>query len=199
MEIFIMIISIPLAYLLGSIPFGLILTKKAGLGDIRQIGSGNIGATNVLRTGNKKIAAATLLLDGLKGALAVAIAKFSGNEWIVSLSAIAAVCGHIFPYWLQFKGGKGVATTIAVLFMVSWPMALFTCAAWIAMFFISRISSLSALTALILTTFISAIYHGPAIFIMMVVLTGLVVYRHKENIMRLMRGEELSFDEKKKA
>src|ERR1700744_1755389 len=134
------------AYLLGSIPFGLLLTKSAGLGDIRDIGSGNIGATNVLRTGNKGLAAATLVLDALKGAAAVLIARaLVYDENIVLFAGLAAVLGHLFPVWLGFKGGKGVAAGLGVLLAVSWPSGIIACAVWLLVAALARLSSLAAL------------------------------------------------------
>jgi glycerol-3-phosphate acyltransferase PlsY len=135
-----------IGYLLGSIPFGLLLTSAAGLGDIRKQGSGNIGATNVLRTGNKKLAAATLLLDALKGVVAVMICGFFGPIAAVA-AAMGAVIGHMFPIWLKFKGGKGVATSIGVLLGLSWPVGAIVCALWLAIAAAFRYSSLAALLA----------------------------------------------------
>src|SRR5687767_5336877 len=138
-------------YLLGSIPFGLVLTKAAGLGDIRQIGSGNIGATNVLRTGNKPLALATLLLDGGKGAIAALIAaQFS--PLLAVIAGGAALLGHLFPVWLRFKGGKGVATTLGTLIAINWMVGVAACLTWLAVAFALRISSLSALAAVALAT-----------------------------------------------
>src|ERR1700761_2171390 len=134
-------------YLLGSIPFGLLLTKVAGLGDIRGIGSGNIGATNVLRTGRKELAAATLLLDGIKGAAAVLIAGSMVNQNIALFAGLAAVLGHLFPVWLGFKGGKGVATGLGVLIAAAWPIGLVACAIWLVVAAATRFSSLAALAA----------------------------------------------------
>src|SRR5579872_5475051 len=139
-----------LGYLLGSIPFGLLLTRAAGLGDIRRIGSGNIGATNVLRTGNKAVAAATLLLDGLKGAIAVLLAAWFGGHDAVLWAGIGAVLGHAFPVWLGFRGGKGVATAYGVLIAAAWPVGIFAGAIWLAMAAAMRMSSLAALTSLAL-------------------------------------------------
>ncbi|MCE3231771.1 MAG: plsY [Rickettsiaceae bacterium] len=184
------VVMIVVSYLLGSIPFGLILTKYAGLGDIRNIGSGNIGATNVLRTGNKKLALATLLCDAAKGMIAVGVAHAIGGYWIVVFSAIAAVVGHVFPVWLQYKGGKGVATALAVYWVAYWPLGLFACLAWAAMFYLSRISSLSALAAMALSPVIALFFGGFGMFLMSLVIGGIVIYRHKENIDRLMRGQE---------
>ncbi len=197
LDILIGLVIIAVAYLLGSIPFGLLLTKYAGLGDIRNIGSGNIGATNVLRTGNKKLAAATLAADVFKGIIAVMIAKAAGMQWVVAFAAMAAVMGHIFPVWLKFKGGKGVATALAVFWAVFWPLGLFACACWLAMFYVSRISSLSSLTAMILSPIVAGFFGGAGLFPMAIVIGGIVACRHKENIMRLLKGEEQSFSTSK--
>src|SRR5487761_436721 len=139
------------AYLLGSIPFGLILTRLAGLGDVRRIGSGNIGATNVLRTGRKGLAAATLLLDALKGTVAVIIAGYCAGAEAAMLAGLGAFLGHLFPVWLKLKGGKGVAVYIGILIGLFWPAAVLFCAIWIATAFVSRYSSLSALVASFVT------------------------------------------------
>lgn len=193
MEIVIGLILIAVAYLLGSIPFGLILTKKAGLGDIRQQGSGNIGATNVLRTGNKKLALATLALDGGKGALAVGLVWASGVTWALELAAIAAVMGHIFPYWLQFKGGKGVATTLAVYWVAHWPTGLFASIMWLLAFYLTRISSFASLVSMITAPIVALYFGNGYLFWMAVINGGVVIYRHKDNIHRLLRGQEKPF------
>ena len=197
MEIIVSIILIAIGYLLGSVPCGLLITKYAGKGDIRNIGSGNIGATNVLRTGSKKLALITLALDALKGVVAVLLAKYLVPDWAVSLVALAAVVGHIFPVWLQFKGGKGVNTTIAIYWALYWPLGLFASIVWIIIFFMSRISSFSSLSAIILSTVIALFFGNTTMFLMALVTAVLVTYRHKENIIRLMRGEEPSFGNKK--
>jgi glycerol-3-phosphate acyltransferase PlsY len=197
MEIIVSIILIAIGYLLGSVPCGLLITKYAGKGDIRNIGSGNIGATNVLRTGSKKLALITLALDALKGVVAVLLAKYLVPDWAVSLVALAAVVGHIFPVWLQFKGGKGVTTTIAIYWALYWPLGLFASIVWIIIFFMSRISSFSSLSAIILSTVIALFFGNTTMFLMALVTAVLVTYRHKENIIRLMRGEEPSFGNKK--
>ncbi|HEY8191079.1 MAG TPA: glycerol-3-phosphate 1-O-acyltransferase PlsY [Alphaproteobacteria bacterium] len=199
-----------LGYLIGSIPFGLILTRAAGLGDIRAIGSGNIGATNVLRTGNKKLAAATLILDGAKGAAAVFLAHALGDMLGMmghdpSLQGKAALCaglasiiGHIFPVWLKFKGGKGVATTLGILLALAPWTGLAACVTWLAMAFAFRISSLSALTALALTPLSSwLIYHDPRLSFICALIAALIFYTHRANIGRLMKGEEPKIGKKK--
>lgn len=180
-----------LAYLVGSIPFGLILTRLAGLGDVRQIGSGNIGATNVLRTGRKGLAAATLLLDAGKGALAVAIARGFGDEF-AAIAALAAVLGHLFPVWLRFKGGKGVATSAGVLLAYNPPVALATIATWLTVALLFRYSSLAALTAAVLAPLWAWLFgpHATLPITVVGVIALLVVVRHAGNVIRLMRGAE---------
>ncbi len=187
-----------LGYLLGSIPFGLVLTRLAGLGDIRRIGSGNIGATNVLRTGNKALAAATLLLDSGKGAAAALIALALFGEEAALLAAGGAMLGHSFPVWLGFRGGKGVATALGVLLAVSWPTGLIACATWLAVAFLFRISSLSALTALGLSPLAGWWFGGPAVAGLCLFIAVLVAVRHAANIRRLLKGEEpkISFSRK---
>ena len=182
-------IAVGIGYLLGAIPFGLILTRMAGHGDIRQIGSGNIGATNVLRTGNKGLAAVTLLLDGAKGALAVLL--FAGIDANAALLAgLAAVVGHNFPVWLRFKGGKGVATSLGVLLAAAWPVGLLTCVTWLAAAFLTRISSLAALIGLAASPLFALwLADGPTAGLA-AVLAVLGALRHHENIRRLLKGEE---------
>lgn len=183
------IIAAIVGYLSGSIPFGLLFSRAAGLGDIRQIGSGNIGATNVLRTGNKQIAALTLLADVLKGFLPVALGYWLGGEWPPVVAGLAAMAGHIFPVWLGFKGGKGVATAAGVLFGWSWPVAILALAAWVGMFALRRISSLSALTAAVVAVAASAWFSPHLLWAF--VLLGLVVFiTHRANITRLLAGTE---------
>ncbi|MDE1967912.1 MAG: glycerol-3-phosphate 1-O-acyltransferase PlsY [Alphaproteobacteria bacterium] len=180
-----------LSYVVGSIPFGLILTRFAGLGDVRQIGSGNIGATNVLRTGRKGLAAATLILDAGKGALAVAVARGFGDEF-AAVAAVAAVVGHLFPVWLGFKGGKGVATSAGVLLAYNPPVALATIAMWLAIALLFRYSSLAALTAAVLAPLWAWLF-GPRTALSVAIVGAialLVVLRHASNIGRLMRGAE---------
>jgi glycerol-3-phosphate acyltransferase PlsY len=183
-------VDIVLAYLLGSIPFGLVLTRLAGYGDIRAIGSGNIGATNVLRTGDKRLALLTLLLDGAKGAAAVLIAGGFGPDLAV-VAGGAAVIGHLFPVWLGFKGGKGVATTLGVVLAIAWPVGLATLATWLAIAALFRYSSLAALTAAVLCPLYGWLLTGdPERVALITFLAALVILRHKPNIERLIRGEE---------
>ncbi len=179
-----------LGYLLGSIPFGLILTKLAGTQDLRTIGSGNIGATNVLRTGNKGLAAATLLGDMLKGTVAVVIAGYLWGPNAAMLAGLGAFLGHLFPVWLKFKGGKGVATYIGVLLGLFWPAAAVFGALWIATALTTRYSSLSALIAAFVTPIFLWWFGHPALSSLFVVLTLLLFYTHRENIRRLQAGTE---------
>jgi acyl phosphate:glycerol-3-phosphate acyltransferase len=179
-----------LGYLLGSIPFGLVLTKFAGTQDLRSIGSGNIGATNVLRTGRKGLAAATLIGDMLKGTIAVIIAGYCGGPNAAMLAALGAFLGHLFPVWLNFKGGKGVATYIGVLIGLLWPAALVFGVVWLAVAAISRYSSLSSLTASFVTPILLWGFGHLALAALFVVLTLLLFYMHRENIERLLAGTE---------
>ena len=201
-----------LGYLLGSIPFGLVLTRLAGLGDIRQIGSGNIGATNVLRTGNKPLALATLLLDSGKGAVAALVAldlagRFLGPDMAMTqpammaavLAAGGAMLGHSFPVWLGFKGGKGVATAIGVLLAVCWPVGLLACLTWLVVAGLFRISSLSALTAIALSPLTGWWFGGPLVAGLCLFIAILVFIRHEANIRRLLKGEEPKIGAGKKA
>jgi len=185
-----------IGYLLGSIPFGLILTSLAGTQDLRSIGSGNIGATNVLRTGHKGLAAATLLLDALKGTAAVVIAGHLGGPNAAMLAALGAFLGHLFPVWLKFKGGKGVAVYIGVLLGLFWPGALFFCLLWLATAFTTRYSSLSALVAAFVTPLFLWWFGHPALAALSAVLTLLLFYMHRENIKRLQAGTESRIGQK---
>jgi glycerol-3-phosphate acyltransferase PlsY len=185
-----LIVAFLLGYLLGSIPFGLILTKLAGTQDLRSIGSGNIGATNVLRTGRKGLAAATLLLDMLKGTAAVVISGYLGGPNAAMLAALGAFLGHLFPVWLKFKGGKGVAVYIGVLLGLFWPAALVFCALWLATAFTSRYSSLAALVASFVTPIFLWWFGHLALASLFAVLTLLLFYTHRENIRRLQAGTE---------
>lgn len=201
-----LILSLVLGYLLGSIPFGLLLTKAAGLGDIRAIGSGNIGATNVLRTGNKGLAAATLLLDALKGTAAVLVAERligvpAGYAIVCSLfGGLGAFLGHIFPVWLGFKGGKGVATYIGVLLGLGWQIALIFCAIWLVVAVATRYSSLSALVACVAAPFIAwLVLHRPEIGMIGGVMSALLIWKHYPNIERLLAGTEPKIGAKSKA
>jgi len=184
------------AYLLGSIPFGLLLTRIAGLGDIRGIGSGNIGATNVLRTGNKALAAATLLLDGGKGALAVLIGWHFGGPDIAIVAAAGSVVGHLFPVWLKFRGGKGVATGLGVLLALSWPVGLAACATWLATAALFRYSSLAALAALASAPIYAWVLADRQRTEFAVALAVIIWLKHGENIKRLLTGKESKIGKK---
>ena len=179
-----------LGYLLGSIPFGLILTRAAGLGDIRRIGSGSIGATNVLRTGNKSLAAATVLLDGLKGALAVLLAMRLGGQDAILWAGSGAVLGHAFPIWLGFKGGKSVATSYGVLIVAAWPVGLCAGAVWLVIAALGRISSLAALVSFALAPIFAAVLANASVVKLALIIAVLVFARHHANIRRLIAGTE---------
>lgn len=179
-----------LGYLLGSIPFGMVLARVMGLGNLREIGSGNIGATNVLRTGSKKAAAATLILDGGKGAVAVLLARTLAGEDAAQLAGLMAFIGHCFPVWLGFKGGKGVATFLGLLLALFWPAGLAACATWLATAILSRISSLSALVAALLGPVWMALLGAPEGAALAAVLAALIFWRHGANIARLRQGTE---------
>lgn len=186
-----------LGYLFGSIPFGLVIARAAGLGDIRAIGSGNIGATNVLRTGRKDLALATLLLDGGKGAIAVAIASLAG--WRPELAGAAAFLGHCYPVWLKFNGGKGVATFMGTLFALHWPAGLFAGALWLAVAKLARFSSLAALTAAAASPLVLFAMGKIAFALAALFMALLIFVRHRANIVRLASGAEPKIGEKKPA
>jgi len=182
-------ISAVVGYLLGSIPFGLLLTRMTGKGDIRSIGSGNIGATNVLRTGSKGLAALTLLLDGGKGAAAALLMGHWGSDYAL-LAGLFAVVGHDFPIWLKFQGGKGVATTIGVLLALAWPVGLIACGVWLATALVFRISSLAALVALAASPLLMVWLADGSRAVIAALLALLAFARHYANIRRLFKGEE---------
>jgi glycerol-3-phosphate acyltransferase PlsY len=205
-----------IGYVLGSIPFGLLLTRAAGLGDIRKVGSGNIGATNVLRTGNKGLAAATLVLDALKGTAAVLLVAWlavdiwaffnrpagsaasieSAGPLLVAMqqlpaaAGLGAFMGHIYPIWLGFKGGKGVATYIGVLFGLALPAGVVFCAVWLLTAWLTKYSSLSALVASMVTPLAVWLLGAPQLGLLLMPMTVLLIYKHASNITRLVRGEE---------
>ena len=185
-----LLIAFILGYLLGSIPFGLILTRLAGTQDLRSIGSGSIGTTNVLRTGRKDLAAATLIGDMLKGTIAVIIAGYFGGPDAAMVAALGAFLGHLFPVWLKFRGGKGVAVYIGVLLGLLWPAALVFCLIWLAVAVITRYSSLSALIASLVTPVLLWWFGQLALAALFAVLTLLVFFVHRENIKRLLAGTE---------
>ena len=179
-----------IGYLIGSIPFGLLLTRAAGLGDIRRIGSGNIGATNVLRTGNKGLAAATLLLDGLKGAVAVLLAAWFGGHDAVLWAGTGAVLGHAFPVWLGFRGGKAVATSYGVLLAAAWPVGICAGAIWLAVAALARRSSVAALASFALAPILAAVLADATVVKLALAIAVLVFARHHSNIRRLVAGTE---------
>jgi acyl phosphate:glycerol-3-phosphate acyltransferase len=191
-----LLVAFILGYLLGSIPFGLVLTRLAGTQDLRTVGSGNIGATNVLRTGRKGLAAATLLGDMLKGTLAVVISGSIGGADAAMIAALGAFLGHLFPVWLKFKGGKGVAVYIGVLLGLFWPAAAVFGAIWLTTAFTTRYSSLAALVAGFVTPIFLWWFGYPALASLFAVLTMLMFYMHRENIKRLQAGTEGRIGEK---
>ncbi len=193
---FLVALPFVVGYLLGSIPFGLLLTKAAGLGDIRSIGSGNIGATNVLRTGHKGLASATLLLDALKGLMAVLICGTLGPLTAIS-SAIGAVLGHMFPVGLSFKGGKGMATAIGVMWGLSWPVGAVTCAAWLLLAALFRYSSLATLGSIAVGAIAAWFIVDWPIAAAVTALVPLVWLRHHANIRRLLDGSEPKIGQRK--
>ena len=195
------VLAAAFGYLLGSIPFGVVITRAAGLGDVRSIGSGNIGATNVLRTGRKDLALATFLGDALKGTVAILAARLFAGETAARAAAVGAFRGHLFPVWLGFKGGKGVATYIGILLGLSWPAAFAFGAVWLVMAGVFRISSLSALTASVVVPvglFLSGLV-STTMALVLVGLAALVWLRHAENIKRLLAGTEPKIGRKKDA
>jgi glycerol-3-phosphate acyltransferase PlsY len=182
--------ALAIGYLLGSIPFGLLLTRMAGLGDVRKIGSGNIGATNVLRTGNKKLAAATLLLDALKAAVAVWIVAYLFGQEASILAGFAAFIGHLFPVWIGFKGGKGVATYIGTLLGLAPIMMVLFAIIWLAVAFTTRYSSLSALVAMLVIPVALWILGPEKVALVIAVMTVISFWKHRQNIARLIAGTE---------
>jgi len=186
----ILILWAVIGYVMGSIPFGMVLAKAMNLGNLREIGSGNIGATNVLRTGNKAAALGTLILDGGKGAVAVLLARALAGEDAAQLAGLMAFLGHCYPVWLGFKGGKGVATFLGLMLALAFPVGALCCLAWLVTAAISRISSLSAIVAAASSTFWVAFIGPGAIFLLSALLTLLVFWRHRENIARLRAGTE---------
>ncbi len=179
-----------LAYLLGAVPFGLVITRAMGLGDLRKVGSGNIGATNVLRTGNKGAAVATLVLDAAKGAVAVLIARAMVGPDAAQVAGLAAFLGHLFPIWLGFKGGKGVATFLGIMLALAWPVGLGLCATWAVVAALTRFSSLAALMAAASSTFWMAGLGRLDLLFLGAALTVLIYLRHGANIARLRAGTE---------
>jgi acyl phosphate:glycerol-3-phosphate acyltransferase len=191
--------AVLVGYFCGSIPFGLVLAKAAGLGDVRDVGSGNIGATNVLRLGNRKIAAATLLCDVLKGTLPVLFMNHFGDTQAGMIAGLSAMAGHVFPVWLGFKGGKGVATNVGVLFGLYWPLGLCFISIWLVLAFLFRFSSLAALVASLLTPFWVFVFNRMEFFWPTVIIAIAIWVMHRENISRLTKNRESKIDLKRKA
>ena len=192
--IYSLVAFLAVGYIFGSIPFGLLLTRASGMGDVRAIGSGNIGATNVLRTGSKKVAFATLLADMLKGTVPVLIALNFADPAHALYAGMAAgfgaFIGHIFPVWLKFKGGKGVATYLGVLFGIFWPVAIVFAVTWLTMAYVKKISSLAALTACLCVAIGGYVLSGPALFVFLSLLAMFIFWSHRENISRIIAGTE---------
>lgn len=186
-----------LSYLLGSVPFGVLITRAMGLGDLRSIGSGNIGATNVLRTGSKGAALATLLLDAAKGGVAVALARWLVGPDAAQIAALFAFLGHLFPVWLGFRGGKGVATFLGTLIVLDWRVGLAACATWALTAAITRISSLSALVAAAMTTVWILVFQQGQMLFLVVALTVLIYIKHWANLERIKAGTEPKIGQKK--
>ncbi|APG48433.1 glycerol-3-phosphate 1-O-acyltransferase PlsY [Phaeobacter porticola] len=185
-----------IGYGFGSIPFGLLLTRIMGLGNLRDIGSGNIGTTNVLRTGSKKAAALTLLLDGGKGAVAVLLARAFAGEDAAQLAGLTAFLGHCFPIWLRFQGGKGVATFLGLMLALAWPVGVACCLTWLATAYFSKISSMGAIMSAVAAPFWCLLLGAPATAVLASVLAALILLRHKENILRLRLGTEPKIGQK---
>ncbi|MEP1610879.1 MAG: glycerol-3-phosphate 1-O-acyltransferase PlsY [Roseobacter sp.] len=185
-----------IGYLLGSIPFGMILAKIMGLGNLRNIGSGNIGATNVLRTGNKLAAALTLLLDGGKGAVAVLAARTIGGEDLAQIAGLAAMLGHCYPIWLRFAGGKGVATFLGIVLALSFPVGIGCCLAWLVGALTTRISSMGALVSSVASVPIAFVLGAGHIVMLCLALTALIFWRHRANIARITAGTEPKIGQK---
>ena len=182
-----------LAYFLGSIPFGIIFTKMAGLGDMRKVGSGNIGATNVMRTGRKGLGLMTLLFDAGKGCLAIILVRYIYSDTFALLAGFFTVLGHIFPVWLHFKGGKGVATTIGVFFGIHWLLGVSVCIIWLAAFLLMRISSLASLLAMGYSPIAAYLIVGDASALLCMALAAIILATHRTNIERLLDGTEFNF------
>ncbi len=192
-----LLLTAVLAYLLGSIPFGIVVTRLMGLGDLRAIGSGNIGATNVLRTGNKRAALATLLLDGAKGAVAVLIARWLVGEDAAQVAGLAAFLGHLYPVWLGFKGGKGVATFLGVLLALNWLVGIAVCLTWLLTAVLTRTSSIAALVAAASSGLWILWLTDGSLLVLSLILTVLIYVRHSENLKRLKAGTEPRIGAKK--
>jgi glycerol-3-phosphate acyltransferase PlsY len=192
-----LLLTAVLAYLLGSVPFGIVVTRALGLGDLRQIGSGNIGATNVLRTGNKGAALATLVLDAAKGGVAVLIARALFDEDAAQLAGLAAFLGHLFPVWLGFKGGKGMATFLGTLIALAWPVGLAACATWLVTALVTRTSSIATLVAAASGGLWIFLFNEGRLLVLVFLLTVLVYIRHSDNLKRIKAGTEPKIGQKK--
>ena len=185
-----------IGYLLGSIPFGMVLAKLMGLGNLRDIGSGNIGATNVLRTGNKLAAALTLILDGGKGAVAVLAARAAGGEDVAQVAGLAAMIGHCYPVWLRFAGGKGVATFLGIVLALAWPVGVGCCLAWLVGALTSRISSMGALVSSLASVPLALVLGAGDAALLCAALAALIYWRHRANITRIKAGTEPKIGQK---
>lgn len=183
-------------YLLGSIPFGVVLARAMGLGNLREIGSGNIGATNVLRTGSKPAAIATLLLDGAKGAVALLLARAMSGEDAAQIAALAAMLGHCYPVWLKFKGGKGVATFLGILLALAWPAGIAACVAWLVGAGLTRRSSVGGLVAAAASSILAIVLGYGSSYLLCLLLTLIVFWRHRANIARIRAGTEPKIGQK---
>lgn len=192
-----LILTAVLAYLLGSVPFGIVITRAMGLGDLRQIGSGNIGATNVLRTGNKRAALATLVFDAAKGAVAVLIARALLGPDAAQLAGLCAFLGHLFPVWLKFKGGKGVATFLGILIALNWMVGLAACGTWLVAALLTRISSAAALFAAASSSAWLFVFNDGKLLVLVFVMTVLIYVRHSANLKRIKAGTEPKIGQKK--
>lgn len=192
-----LLLTAVLAYLVGSVPFGILVTKAMGLGDLRQIGSGNIGATNVLRTGNKGAALATLLLDGGKGAVAVLLARWLVGQDAAQVAGLAAFLGHLYPVWLGFRGGKGVATFLGVLLALNWMVGIAACLTWLLTALLTRTSSIAALVAAASSGLWIIVLSDGSLLILALILTVLIYLRHSENLKRIKAGTEPKIGRKK--
>lgn len=186
-----------IGYLLGSVPFGIIVAHVMGLGNLRHIGSGNIGATNVLRTGSKPAAAATLILDAAKGAVALLFARYFAGEDAAQLAALAAMIGHCFPVWLKFRGGKGVATFLGILLALAWPVGLMACLFWLIGAAVTRISSMGGLASAAISSVAVVLMGYGTGYILCILLTIIIFWRHRENIIRIRAGTEPKIGQKK--
>lgn len=189
--------SLSLSYLLGSIPFGILLTRMAGIQNLRKIGSGNIGATNVMRTGHKWLGILTLLLDAGKGAAAVIVVSHIYSADFAALAGLGAVIGHIFPVWLSFRGGKGVATTIGVFFTLDWRLGAAVCLVWLLAFAFMRIASVASMLSVVYSPIVAYLISGDITTLLCLTLAVLIIFSHRSNIMRLMQGTEYHFTGRK--